>query len=636
MCGITGIYNFNRADKLKRDILRSMCNILKHRGPDGEGYYFDRNIGFGHKRLSIIDIEGGHQPMANENGTVWIAFNGEIYNYRELGAVLIKKGHKFSTKSDTEVIIHGYEEWGEGVFTKLSGMFAISIYDKNKNSLYLIRDRVGMKPLYYWYDDRAVVWASEIKAILLYPHVKRVPNFHTITDFITFQNTIDEKTFFKDIFKLPPAYFLKIHNGYLELKKYWDLDFCNQRFFKNSNEALEIYKEIYKRAVTRHLVSDVEIGSCLSGGFDSSSVAFYASRCLDYPLKTFTGYFPAGKKYDERNITRIFKRLSDTQNIEIQITAKDFRENIEKVVYHLDEPTLGSGALPHYIVAREISKHVKVVLTGHGGDELFAGYQAYKAHFYKDLLKNDFLQFLRFFWRNTPDEILKVFYFSFYPILFNEVKYGLFIMFNKWQRNKLFTHEFLGQLGDYSPTENLEEKYLKGKNFSNTEKLLYLYMKTYLPTLFIQEDKMGMAHSIESRMPICDNEMVEFSTQIPYQYKLHNNNLKYLTKAMMKEHFPEEFYKHPKMGFPTPIAMWFKGELKDFAYDMLTSRRIKNRGIFNAGYIIKLLDFHSLWSRDTLYDYVRANKIYSLLLIELWFRIFIDKESPSFIQESTL
>ncbi len=627
MCGIVGIFKSSRLigrnDKI---VLRKMSDLLKHRGPDGEGAYEDSHCLIGHRRLAIIDLEKGRQPMFNEDASIVIAYNGEIYNYQELRKILIKDGHKFSTESDTEVIIHGYEEWGENVFTRLSGMFAISLYDRNKNLLYLVRDRIGMKPLYYWHKDGVFVWASEIKAILLYPSVERAPNLHTIVDFTTFQNTIDEKTFFKDIYKLLPGYFLKIHNGCLEFKRYWDLDFNNRYSFSDINEASEIYKDTFKRSVRRHLVSDVEIGSCLSGGFDSSSVAFSAPHFLDYPLKTFTGYFAEGKRYDERNITKTFEKFSDTQNTEIQITAKDFRENIEKVMYHLDEPTLGSGAFPHYIVAKEISKHVKVVLTGHGGDELFAGYQVYKASFYKDLLKNDFSSFLRFFWKNRPDEIWKVLYFSFCPLLFDEVKYGLFVMFNKRQRSKLFTPEFLKQVQGYSPAQNLEDKYLKGKNFSCTEQTLYLYLKTYLPTLFIQEDKVGMAHSIESRMPMCDNEMVELSARIPYRYKLYNNELKYLTKAMMKDVFPKEFYKHPKMGFPTPIAGWFKKELRDFVFDILTSKRIKERGIFNVRYIKKLLDSHFRWSRDTLYDYVRANKIYSLLSIELWFRTFIDQE----------
>jgi len=626
MCGISGILKSSGLiEEKEKVILREMVNLLKHRGPDDQGIFTDQHCIIGHNRLSIIDLHKGKQPMFNEDRSVVIAYNGEIYNYRELRQELIRAGHRFSTESDTEVIIHGYEQWAEKVFIRLNGMFAASLYDRNNHLLYLVRDRIGMKPLYYWNKDGVFIWASEIKAILLHPNVERIPNPYAVADFMTFQNTVDEKTFFKDIYKLPPGYFLRINNGNIELKRYWDLDFNNRYSFNDINEVSEIYKDTFKKAVKRHLVSDVEIGSCLSGGFDSSAISFFASDFLDYRLKTFTGYFLEGKKYDERNITRIFKDFSDTQNIEIKITAKDFQENIEKVIYHLDEPTLGSGAFPHYIVAREISKQVKVVLTGHGGDELFAGYQVYKAHFYKDLLKNDFLRFLRFFWKNRPDEILKIIYFSFYPLFFDEVKYGLFIMFDESERKKLFTPEFLEQIKDYFPTENLKEKYLKGKKFSSTEQTFYLYLKTYLPTLFIQEDKVGMAHSIESRMPICDNEMIALSSRVPYQYKLYNNNLKYLTKMMMQEYFPKEFYQHPKMGFPTPISIWFRKELRSFVYDVLTSERVKARGIFNIKYIKKVLDSHSRWSRDTLYDYMRANKIYSLLSIEIWFRVFIDQ-----------
>ncbi len=627
MCGIAGIFKSNgsisQEDKV---VLRKMSDILRHRGPDDEGMYEDRYCMMGHRRLAIIDLETGTQPIYNEDGSIIIVYNGEIYNYKELRETLLQRGHRFSTKSDTEVIIHGYEEWGEDVFTKLNGMFAISLYDANRKSLYLVRDRVGMKPLYYRFKEGLLLWASEIKAILLHPDVKRTPDFYTITDFITFQNTVDEKTFFKDIFKLLPGCFLRISHGSIELKRYWDLYFHKDHAFDGIDDVVTTYENVFKKAVERHLVSDVEIGSCLSGGFDSPSIALSASRLLDYPLKTFTGYFAEGRRYDERNITRIFRDLADTRSVEIPITAEDFKDNIEDVVYHLDEPTLGSGAFPTYIVSKEVSKHVKVVLTGHGGDELFAGYQVYKASFYKDLLNKNFLQFLKFFWKNRPDEFLKVLYFSFYPLLSDEVKYGLFIMFNKTQRRSLFTREFIDSTRGYSPTENLEEKYLKDKNLSYTERTFYLYLKTYLPTLFIQEDKVNMAYSIESRMPICDNEMVEFSARVPYQYKLYNNNLKYLTKTMMKKHFPKEFYEHPKMGFPTPISLWFKRGLKDFVYDILTDKKIGKRGIFNPKYIKGLLDFHCRWSRDSLYDYVRANKIYSLLVIELWFRIFMDRE----------
>lgn len=624
MCGIAGIFKpdsyITEEDKI---ILKNMVDTIRHRGPDDEGVYESRHCIMGHRRLAIIDLIGGRQPMFNEDKSIVVTYNGEIYNYKQLREILVGRGHIFSTESDTEVIIHAYEEWQENCFIKFDGMFAIAIFDNNNKTLFLARDRLGMKPLYYWHKKNILLWGSEIKAILCYDEVKPCPDEHTICDFITFQNTVDEKTFFKDIVKLQPGYFAKISDTVFQIRKYWDLHFPNQCAFKDINEALNIYENTFRDAVKRHLISDVEIGSCLSGGFDSPSVAFWASRFLNYPLKTFTGFFSAGRKYDERNVTRVFNRLINAQEKEIEITARDFRENIEKVIYHLDEPTLGSGALPHYMVAREVSKYVKVVLTGHGGDELFAGYQVYKAAFYKDLLETNPLQFLGYFWKNRPDEIGKTLYFSFAPFLYNEVKYGLFNMFNENQRDKLFTNDFLGSIKGYSPLENLETKYLKGKKFTNTERTLYLYLKTYLPTLFIQEDKVGMAHSIESRMPICDNKMIELSTQIPYQLKLYKNNLKYLTRAVMKKYLPREFYRQPKMGFPTPIARWFKMELKDFIYDILISTETKENGIFELKYLKKLLDAHFRWSNDTLYDYVRANRIYSLLSIEIWLRLFI-------------
>ncbi len=627
MCGIAGIFKsaafISEKDKAT---LGAMLALIKHRGPDDEGVYENSNCLMGNRRLSIIDLQCGKQPIFNEDKTVAVTYNGEIYNYKELKETLSAKGHRFYTNSDTEVIAHAYEEWDENCFIRFNGMFAIALFDERRKILFLARDRVGMKPLYWWNKNATVVWASEIKAMFLREEITAEADHKTIFDFATFQNTIDEKTFFKGITKLMPGHFARIQGPSMEIKKYWDLEFVSRPGAQNLKKTLDIYEATLKQAINRHLVSDVEVASYLSGGFDSSTIAFFASKFLDYPLKTFTGYFPEGKRYDERNITRIFQKISQTRNIEVKISSRDFRENIEKVIYHLDEPTLGTGALPQYIVAREAAKHVKVILTGHGGDELFAGYQVYKASLYKDLIKTDFPSFIRSFWKNRPDEILKVLYFSLYPLICDEVKHGLFIMFGKSQRQRLFSKDFLADIREYDPVENLEYKYLQGKKLSSTERTLYLYVKTYLPTLFIQDDKMGMAHSIESRMPICDNEMVELSAKIPYRHKLHDNTLKYLTKTMMRKYFPEEFYKHPKMGFPTPMSIWLKGDLKDFVYDTLTGRTISGRGIFNVKYIERLLNFHSRFAGESLYDYVRANKIYSLLMIELWFREFIDAD----------
>lgn len=631
MCGITGIYRPGGAVTDKdRAALKVMMAAMSHRGPDGEGAFEHKNCLMGHRRLAIIDLCKGAQPIFNEDRTVCVTYNGEIYNYKELRETLSSAGHRFYTESDTEVINHAYEQWGEDCFLKFNGMFAIALFDKKSETLYLARDRVGMKPLYFLRKDGLLLWSSEIKSMLLHESAGARLNRRTLCDFMTFQNTIDEKTFFEGITKLLPGHFIRA-GASLEIKKYWDME-PGESSFSGPGEALAVYEAAFKNSVKRHLESDVEVASYLSGGFDSSSVAWFASRFLDYPLRTFTGYFSGGKKYDERDLTRIFEKIANVNRTEIRITPRDFRENIEKVIYHLDEPTLGTGALPHYMVAKEASKRVKVLLTGHGGDELFAGYQVYKASFYKDLLRNDFPAFLRFFWKNRPDELLKVLYFSLYPLFSEEVKYGLFIMFGKNARKRLFTPDFLDSLGGYSPAENLEEKYLKNKKLSHTDRTLYLYLKTYLPTLFIQEDKVGMAHSLESRMPICDNEMVELSAKIPYRYKLYGNNLKYLTKEMMRKYLPEEYYSHPKMGFPTPVAIWFRKDLKDFVYDALTGKQARERGIFNHKYVKSLLDFHSRFGDDTLYDYVRANKIYSLLSVELWFRNFIDKKDVEISQ----
>lgn len=622
MCGIVGIYYFDDKTKVDKSILSSMNYKIKHRGPDSEGYFLEKNVGLANRRLSIIDIKTGDQPIFNEDGSIAIVYNGELYNFHDIKNELEKKGHIFKTKSDTETIVHAYEEYGTDCLKMFNGMFAFAIWDKNKKQLFIARDRLGIKPLYYYLDGEKFIFSSEIKAIVKNPEVKARINPEALSDFLMYQNILDDKTFFMDIKKLLPGEFCVCTKKGMKTSKYWDVKFTRS---KHESEYFEKeYCRIVEKSVTEHLLSDVPLGSYLSGGFDSTTVATFATRNTKKKLNTFTGYFDDGKKYSEINTARDVAKRINSKMYSVKITPKDFISNIKDIVYHLDEPTTGTGSFPQYMVSKLVSEHVTVVLTGHGGDELFAGYQVFKSMYYKEQIKKNPLNIFKILYAVKPSEFAKVMYYMFYPILIDPaVKYGIFIMFNKKEQKKMLSEDFYSDLEKYDPL-SVVEKMTRNKRFTDFERTQYLYIKTYLPTLFILEDKVGMAHSIEARTPICGNKVVDFALTIPTEEKMKNDMLKSVTKRAMKDILPESVYKQPKMGFPTPLAKWFKGPLKKFAYDTLLSKKTKNRNIFNEDYIRKLLDDNSRSPTDNLYDYVRANKIFSLITIELWFQVFID------------
>ncbi|RMF06286.1 asparagine synthase (glutamine-hydrolyzing) [Candidatus Woesearchaeota archaeon] len=620
MCGIAGLIGEvgNR-----EDIVKEMAESLSHRGPDDEGYYNDDSVSLGHKRLSIIDLKTGRQPMLTPDGNKVIVYNGEVYNFKEIRKKLEKEGAKFRTKSDTEVILLSIDRWGYEAIKLFNGMFAFAIWDRKKKELLLARDRLGIKPVYYYQDKGLLAFASEIKAILKYPGVKRELNNEALAEYLTFQNILTDRTFFKGIKKLMPGHYMIWKNGRAETVQYWDAEYS--RTETDFGKAVKKYLRILDDAVKRHMISDVPLGSYLSGGFDSGSVAFTSAKNSRSRISTFTGAFDEGPKYTELPAARSVAEKIKAKRHEVIITKDDFIPTLPILMYHLDEPTTGSGAFPQWHVSKLVSEHVKVVLTGHGGDELFAGYQAYKGVHYRTMLKENPLNLLKILPGMKPSEIARIGYFLIYPMFQKEVRHGLFIMFPKKELKKLLTDKFYSSVRNHDPDETIR-RVLGKRNFSDIDKTQYLYLKTYLHTLFVLEDKIGMAHSIEARTPLCDNEIVEFAGRIPIEVKLHNNTLKAIPKAAMKGKLPEILYKQPKKGFPTPIVLWFRGPLRKHIYDVLTGRRIRERGIFNVDYIKKILDSFMRRRTDTLYDYAHANRIYSLYTIELWFRIFIDPE----------
>ena len=621
MCGIVGLaYNDQR--DVDQHLLARMAGLIHHRGPDSQGFFFEGSVGLAHKRLAIIDLEQGQQPIFNEDKSLVIVYNGEVYNFRELRETLQHKGHVFLTRTDTEVLLHAYEEWGIDALEKFNGMFALVIFDRRHQDLFLARDRLGIKPLYYYLDDDCLVFASEIKAMLPALPYRR-PYLPAIYEHLTFQNILSDDTFFDGIKKLPPGQWLRWERRGVVRGCYWSISFPSNGE-TTFPEAVKDYGEALEHAVQRHLIADVPVGAQLSGGFDSGSVALLAGKQLSTPLHTFTGAFADGFYYDERDGARAIAAQVGAAVHEILITPQDYLENIAKVVYHLDEPTLGSGALPHYMVNREVAKYVKVVLTGHGGDEAYAGYQVNKVAWLKESWDQSMWQFFRAMLGIRPDEWTRVLYYLFYPLIYPEVRHGMFIMVPPKKRTEFFTPEFLKSNRGVEPLEIFSNE-VYGGEATPGQKLTRLYLRGYLPTLFLQEDKMGMAHSLETRIPLCDNEIIELSLRLPLSVKLHGQTLKAIPKETLRKQMPELIYRLPKRGFPTPFARWFRQEpLKSFMEDLLLGNRLRERGIFNQSTLKDLFHRNRLAKTDTLFDYARANVLYSCSLIELWHRAFMD------------
>ncbi len=626
MCGLVGVASRDGRG-LPPEELAELMQLLRHRGPDDEGMYRDPFVALGHTRLAIIDPAGGRQPMISSDGRFVLIYNGEIYNYRELRKILAGKGYLFTTQSDTEVLLYWLIEHGTEGLISLNGMFAFALWDRQEKLVFMARDRLGIKPLYYHQDAAGgLVFASEIKAIL--PRLSaRTANLEAIYEFATFQNIFSEKTFFYGVNRLLPGCWLTWRPTSLTTGCYWDVAFPRD-YQQSFGEVVQTYYETLDRAVDRHLIADVPVGAYLSGGFDSSSVASMAAPRLSGPMHTFTGAFTDAPYYDEREGSRAVARQIGALAHEITITPEDYLAHYGKVVYLLDEPTLGTGALPTYMTSRLASRHVKVVLTGHGGDEMFAGYQVNKVALLREASAKGISSFLAALMGVRLDELSRFLYYWLYPILFPEVRHGLFIMVPKRKRASFFTGDFLAQMRQYEPLDNLDN-FANGNDDLPGERLARLYLKVYLPTLLNQEDRMSMGHSIESRTPMCDNELLDLSLRIPLDLKLMQRNLKAIIKEALKPYLPEILYRLDKRGFPTPFSLWYRREpLKTFMKDLLLDQRTRERGIFNVPYLEKIFQRNLTSRSDNLYDYTRANILWSVGIVEAWFRTFIDPVHP--------
>jgi len=627
MCGFVGIKNKSNVD-VEAVLLSRMASTINHRGPDDEGFLIEGNIGFFHKRLSIIDLALGHQPMTR--GEITIVYNGEIYNYKELREALKKAGFSFHTNSDTEVLLAMYEAYGYDFIKKLNGMFAFLIYDRRNNQLIAARDHFGIKPLYYANTKENFIFASEIKAILPHPSVSVEPNLNAINEYFTFQYVLGNETLFKNIYKILPGQMLIIDLDTNEINsvKYWDPSYKVDSFHTEEYFVHELRK-LLEHSVEIQLRSDVPVGTYLSGGLDSSIITSLAAKKYSSKLKTFTGAFKEGKEYDESQYAQIVAESCDAEIFRIYPTANDFIDLMPKLIYHLDEPVAGPGVFPQYMVSRLASKEVKVILGGQGGDEIFGGYTRYIVAYFEQALKGaifenneegEHIVSLQSIIPNLP--YLK----NYIPMIKEFTKMERFepmdkryfhLVDRKNGSHNLFTKEYRENYN----REFLFKKFQKLFNHPDTQsyynKMTHYDILNNLPALLHVEDRVSMAVSLESRVPLIDHRIVELIASMPASMKFKGAEMKYILKKSIDDLVPKTIMdRRDKMGFPVPLHLWAKDSAHQFLQDVLLSKQCKERGIFN----IEALEHKICNEREF------GRTLWGMLSLELWFRTFIDKE----------
>jgi len=619
MCGIAGIFHVKTLEPVRRNLLKAMTDTLVHRGPDDEGFFIAGPIGLGHRRLSIIDLADGHQPMTNEDRTVWVVFNGEIYNFTDLHGFLESKGHRFQTRSDTEVIVHLYEEMGESCFGELRGMFSIAIWDDRKKKLILARDRVGKKPLYYYHDGSKLLFASEIKAILQIPGISRDIDLEALSDYFSFLYVPAPKSIFKSIRKVLPGHFLVASADGVRQTKYWDLSFAQtdelseEKWCENLSEALQ-------EAVRLRLMSEVPLGAFLSGGVDSSSVVAMMQNAIDAPVITSSIGFEE-REFNELPYARSVASHFGTDHHE-QIVRPDALEVIQKLAWHYDEPFADASAVPTYYVSKVAREHVTVALSGDGGDENFAGYRRY----YFDRRENYIRGWVPAGVRQRVFGALASVYpkADWAPRIFRgratfqnlarcpvEAYFRSIAGCQPELKRELLHGDIQRQLNDYDSLDVLREYYNKADTDDLLSKVQYVDIKTYLTDdILAKVDRASMAVSLEVRAPILDHKFMELAARIPSTLKLRGVKGKYIFKKMLEQRLPQAVLDRPKMGFAVPIAQWFRGDLKEMAHDLILGSKADD--LLQQNTVERIWAEHQRGFRD------RSTELWTLLMFRLW------------------
>jgi asparagine synthase (glutamine-hydrolysing) len=632
MCGICGIFFADRNHRVSRDALAAMNREIIHRGPDDEGCLVQENVGLAMRRLSIIDVQTGHQPISNEDGNYWIVFNGEIYNHLELRRDLEARGHRYRTKSDTETIVHLFEEYGNDCVTHLRGMFAFAIWDQAKKQLFLARDRLGIKPLYYRYSDGVLLFASEIKAILAYPGIKPEFNRQTLAEYLAFGYIAGEETMYAGIRKLPPGHVLTLEErGQIQLAQYWDLQVTADADDRGRSFYVRRYRELLEESVSSHLMSDVPLGVFLSGGLDSSAVAALTTKIRNEPIETFSvGY--GEEEFSELPFARAVAQHIGSNHHEVSLSRDEFFQTLPGLIWHEDEPLAWPSSVALYFVARLARERVTVVLTGEGSDETLAGYTRYPwtllnsrmDSVYRGLTPPLLRRLLRqgvaaaplsadrrrqlehtFLMRDGAS--WESFYFD-----------NFYSAFSAPEQRELLTPEAMESARDPYESSMAEWKRSSGDML---HRLLYTDIKTYLVELLMKQDQMSMAASVESRVPFLDHVLVEFTASIPAQYATKGLAGKLILKSAVEDLLPREIIYRKKMGFPTPWAYWLAGPQLDSLELMLNEDRTLQRGLFRPEAVRRLFTEHRGGRRD------HGNRIWRLLNLELWMRACVEGDA---------
>nr|NNM90995.1 asparagine synthase (glutamine-hydrolyzing) [Bacilli bacterium] len=613
MCGIVGYFgrNENQVDPV---IIREMAQAIIHRGPDDGGFYDEDPIHLGFRRLSIIDVAGGHQPLANEDDSIWITFNGEIYNYQELREDLLQAGHVFKTHTDTEVIVHLYEQYGTDCLVKLRGMFAFAIWDRQKQQLFVARDLFGIKPLYYYWDEERFAFASEIKSLLVIPQVSREVDRESFWQYLTFQYVPEPRTMFEAIKKLPAAHYMVIDENGIKIERYDELRFSPVE--RPISYYIEHVLEKLRESVRAHMVSDVPRGAFLSSGVDSSAIVALLREMEE--VKTFTVGFEGAGGQSEIAFARETAQLLKTEHHDTVISAKTYLETLPKLVYQQDEPVADPSAIALHFVAELASEHVTVVLSGEGADEIFGGYTIYR-----EPLSLKMFDYLPPSIRRAFGETAKM------------LPYGMKGKSFLTRGAKRVEERFFGNANLYSDEE--KQRFVKGKTFSTTDvtrpiyhrvakaddvtKMQYLDLHTWLPgDILMKADKMTMTNSLELRVPFLDKEVFALASQIPASYRLQNNTTKYVLREAVKPLLPEAVATRKKLGFPVPTRQWLRNEHYAFVKELISSSPCDH--LFDKKYVLAMLEEHKNEVRD------HARKIWAIVIFLLWHQIYVQGTRP--------
>jgi asparagine synthase (glutamine-hydrolysing) len=631
MCGINGIaFSPKSGKQIDENILRRMRDCLSHRGPDDAGVFIDGGIGLGHRRLSIVDVSHGHQPMKNATGELVITYNGEIYNHAGYRDELIARGHVYQTHCDTEAILHLYAEYGADCVEYLRGMFAFAIWDKRKKELFIARDRLGVKPLYYVHDEQGnLFFASEIKALLEVGAVKAEVNYNALPDQLANHGTSGDETLFLGVKRLLPGHTLTWKDGRITIRQFWDVSFEPKHEARADAEFVEEWRDLFRESVKLRLMADVPLGMFLSGGIDSSAIAAMMATMTGDRIKTFSVAFNE-REANELEYARLVAERYRTDHHEIIITPEQFFAELPNLVWHEDEPLGFIASVPLYFVSKLAQRHVKVVLTGEGSDEILGGYGRYQKALALLSYGEKYESFTPGFLREAvktgvatlpgaAGRKLKRTFLALDADIEN-LYFDNFTVFNKAMQQKLLAPGARAKIAELNPYEKLHGWLRETDAESLLDKLLYADTKTYLHELLMKQDQMSMAASIESRVPFLDHKLVEFTAKMPVEMKLRGKTTKWVLREAMKGILPEEILTRKKMGFPVPVGSWFRDRFKSVIDEYVLSERALARGIFERDFVREIVAKHNAGENHD-------ERLWFLVNFEIWQRRFIDGET---------